>query len=312
MKSFVFLFIAALILVSCQPTTAPVTTTTLSTVSTPVIIPSGGKLIITDTITMSCATSGSIILYTLDGTDPTTSSKVYTGPIKVSEGSLVIKAMGYQAGANNSAIATAAFTVSMPVNRWIKNSKWKTVKTAYVAPTKDLTEDSALAEELAAYNAANTSDQYFLTTEDTPVTLAPTADIWITVPVTNKIIEEWHNVDRSLVDGRYAAWESDARARAGVLYIDKQPPAETVPVVVVDTRPDYEKYAIYALDSSGKIMIETHCEDYNTIDMPTETKAQYFARRVLAFQSDVNQHQGTKSGEPWSLKSGQLYTPPSE
>jgi len=51
--------------------------------------------------------------YTLDGTTPTTSSTVYTAQIHLSgKGSKTVKALAVKAGYNNSAIASAVFTIN--------------------------------------------------------------------------------------------------------------------------------------------------------------------------------------------------------
>ena len=52
---------------------------------------------------------GSTVYYTLDGTDPTTSSAVYSAPITISQ-TTTVKAMAVLNG-NNSAIATATYTI---------------------------------------------------------------------------------------------------------------------------------------------------------------------------------------------------------
>jgi hypothetical protein len=183
-----------------------------------------------------------------------------------------------------------------------------TVNTSKIS--KDIVSGDVLAQTVADYNASHTDDQYFLENQEVPITKAPTSHIWIVKPNTYERLEEDIDVDRSLIDGRYYMWALEATSLGGILYIDKVPPDVTVYNPPVDSRPDYVKYAIYDLDSSGAIMEETHCEDYDPALMQNETKDQYFARRVIAFQNDVNNHQGKASGEPWSIVSGQLYSPP--
>jgi hypothetical protein len=64
----------------------------------------------TGTITITEATSGATIYYTTDGSTPTTSSKVYTGPISVS-GSEVVKFIAVKAGYTTSAVRTVTDTI---------------------------------------------------------------------------------------------------------------------------------------------------------------------------------------------------------
>ena len=60
-------------------------------------------------VTISCATAGATIRYTLDGSDPTESSTPYTGAITVSD-DVTIKARAWKSGMNPSVIVTATYT----------------------------------------------------------------------------------------------------------------------------------------------------------------------------------------------------------
>jgi 6-phosphogluconolactonase (cycloisomerase 2 family) len=64
-------------------------------------------------VTLSCATPGAVIRYTLDGTDPTATSPLYASPITVSgNGSTVkIKAYAYLAGMSDSGIAQGSYSI---------------------------------------------------------------------------------------------------------------------------------------------------------------------------------------------------------
>lgn len=53
------------------------------TVKTPTFSPAGGFYSTTQTVTISCATAGATIHYTTNGSTPTATSPVYTGPISV-------------------------------------------------------------------------------------------------------------------------------------------------------------------------------------------------------------------------------------
>jgi hypothetical protein len=61
-------------------------------------------------VTMESDTPGTTIHYTLDGTTPTASSPIYTGPLQVSRSTL-LKARGYY-GADPSSTSTASYTIS--------------------------------------------------------------------------------------------------------------------------------------------------------------------------------------------------------
>ena len=67
-------------------------------------------------VAIACATSGATIYYTTDGSDPKTSAtrQVYTGAIRV-EHNTTIKAYAVKEGIDDSDVATANYTVNIPV-----------------------------------------------------------------------------------------------------------------------------------------------------------------------------------------------------
>jgi hypothetical protein len=74
----------------------------------PVFSPVGGAYSTPQTVTISDATSGATIYYTTDGTTPTTSSPVYTGPITVSS-TETIQAIATAPGYETSILWSAAY-----------------------------------------------------------------------------------------------------------------------------------------------------------------------------------------------------------
>ncbi|WP_405010131.1 chitobiase/beta-hexosaminidase C-terminal domain-containing protein [Kitasatospora sp. NBC_01539] len=79
-------------------------------VAQPTFSPAGGQYATAQTVTISDATAGATIRYTRDGSTPTGSSTVYTGPISVTATS-TIKAFAQSSGLTDSAVATAAYTI---------------------------------------------------------------------------------------------------------------------------------------------------------------------------------------------------------
>ena len=61
-------------------------------------------------MTLTSATGGANIYYTLDGSNPTQSSTLYTAPIPITE-AVTIKAKAYAEGHTASDTLTAAFTI---------------------------------------------------------------------------------------------------------------------------------------------------------------------------------------------------------
>lgn len=76
---------------------------------TPVITPDGGSFWSKQEVVVESATKDAKIYYTLDGTDPTTESSLYTGPFEISE-KATVKAIVVKEHLENSAVATAEFT----------------------------------------------------------------------------------------------------------------------------------------------------------------------------------------------------------
>lgn len=81
-----------------------------STCATPTFSPAAGTYTSTQNVTISTTTEGATIYYTTDGNDPTTSSSVYSSAISVSS-TTTIKAMAVASDYDNSAVATAAYTI---------------------------------------------------------------------------------------------------------------------------------------------------------------------------------------------------------
>jgi|GEM_PF-1491763 len=87
------------------------TTATQTQLDAPTFSPASGEVALGTGVTISAA-DGTTVYYTVDGTDPTTSSTVYSAPIAVSNDT-TIKAIAVKAGYRTSAVATGAYTVAV-------------------------------------------------------------------------------------------------------------------------------------------------------------------------------------------------------
>jgi hypothetical protein len=84
-----------------------------TTVAAPIPSPVSSTYTSAQTVTLSSATSGASIYYTLDGSTPTTSSTLYTGSFVVSV-TTTVKALAVKSGDANSSITDASYVISVP------------------------------------------------------------------------------------------------------------------------------------------------------------------------------------------------------
>ncbi len=82
-------------------------------VAAPTFSPEGGQYIGTQNVQISCATPGASIRYTLDGSDPTSTSTLYENAISVAT-TTTIKAKAFL-GEESSSIASATYTILQPL-----------------------------------------------------------------------------------------------------------------------------------------------------------------------------------------------------
>ncbi len=95
------------------------TWTRSSKVATPVITPNGGSFVNSQLVTLSTATSGASMYYTLDGSTPTANSNLYVAGGFTLASSAQLRVIAMKSGVPNSDIASASFTiqpkVAMPI-----------------------------------------------------------------------------------------------------------------------------------------------------------------------------------------------------
>lgn len=110
---------------SSTTVTAVYTIGNTQTVAIPVFSPAGGTYSSAQTVTITCATSGAEIRYTTDGTEPTTSSALYSSPITVSS-TTTIKAKAFKSGMTSSATVTQTYTISSTqIAAWAVGTAYK-------------------------------------------------------------------------------------------------------------------------------------------------------------------------------------------
>src|SRR3990170_6927174 len=80
-------------------------------VATPTFSPSGGTYSSSQNVALSCSTSGASIRYTTDGSEPGSSSAVYSSPISISS-TTTVKAKAFMSGMTDSDTAQAICTIT--------------------------------------------------------------------------------------------------------------------------------------------------------------------------------------------------------
>lgn len=85
----------------------------ITKVAKPNFTPEAGAVAAGTNVVIETVTEGATIYYTTDGTEPTTSSSVYSSPITVNV-AMTIKALAVKDGYPNSDVAIAAYTIAEP------------------------------------------------------------------------------------------------------------------------------------------------------------------------------------------------------
>ena len=75
------------------------------------------------TVTITTATSGATIYYTTNGTTPTTSSPVYTGPFTLGKGVWTVRALAVKSGSVDSSVGSKVYRV----NDFLSSTTWQEV-----------------------------------------------------------------------------------------------------------------------------------------------------------------------------------------
>jgi hypothetical protein len=88
------------------------TWTRTSKVATPVISPNGGSFVNSQLVTLSSATSGASLYYSLDGSTPSTNSNLYVAGGFSLASSAQLRVIAIKSGVPNSDVASASFTIT--------------------------------------------------------------------------------------------------------------------------------------------------------------------------------------------------------
>ncbi len=89
----------------------------VNTTVAPVFNPAGGSFDTDQTVTITSTTADAAIYYTLDGSEPSASSTLYTGPVPVNgvvagTANVSLKAIAVKSGLNDSSVTTEAYAIT--------------------------------------------------------------------------------------------------------------------------------------------------------------------------------------------------------
>ena len=136
-------------------------------VATPVLSPVAGTYTTPQSVTITDATAGASIFYTLDGSTPTQSSSPYTGPITIAS-TTTVKAIGIKTGLANSGAASATYTIQVSQGGGIDFGSGFAGATGSITLTGFAAFDGS---RLQITNATNTAYQAGSAFYDTPVSI---------------------------------------------------------------------------------------------------------------------------------------------
>jgi hypothetical protein len=83
-------------------------------VATPNIAPASGSYTDVVQVTLSCTNHGAKIYYTVDGSEPATSSILYNKPFSLTNSTVTVQAQAFKTGLTASDVVSASYTIIMP------------------------------------------------------------------------------------------------------------------------------------------------------------------------------------------------------
>lgn len=123
----------------------------------PVLSPTPGAFDGSQSVTITCASVGATIYYTLDGTTPTNQSLVYAQPVPVNQ-STVVKTFATGGGFSGSPVVTGTYTITTLLDMLVQLQSILAAiqsETASIVAAANAAAAQAHADALAAIAATN-------------------------------------------------------------------------------------------------------------------------------------------------------------
>lgn len=124
--------------------------------------------------TFTLTSAGNTIYYTTDGSTPTTSSTLYTGPIAMTAGKVTYKAIAVDGNSNESSVATRTYTGIAPVTlpfSWAKGTTRETINNMTGASQTGLDSDYSDNDYKLKFNSDDDNIIIFMDAKPAKVTI---------------------------------------------------------------------------------------------------------------------------------------------
>jgi len=139
-------------------------------VALPVFDPAGGSYTNSQSVSITCATPGATIRYTLDGSDPSESSNLYSTPINISANK-TLKARAYKSGWTTSNIASASYIINtsfvLVEGGTFNNGTSNVTVSSFLLDKHELTQENYQAvmgsNPSTGFGVSNNTPVYFIT-----------------------------------------------------------------------------------------------------------------------------------------------------
>ncbi|MDD5396686.1 MAG: chitobiase/beta-hexosaminidase C-terminal domain-containing protein [Candidatus Moranbacteria bacterium] len=273
-----------------------------NTVEAPTASPAAGIYTSIQSVTLSTTTSGAEIRYTTNGSTPSASSTLYSGPISVSS-SQTIKAIAIKSGMGDSDIFSGTYTINIP----------PTVSTPTASPAGGTPPDSGTCtdEDMSITLSSSTPDvTIYYTTNNTDPSRSST-QYTEPINITESAVIKAFAVKSGMLDSQILTQNycivvhRPILSPAGGTYDDPQ--------TVTMTLPTRDSLAYYTLDGSDPYMRTggawyTNADPYDIIiDKNTTLKTIAFNGALVAgFPVTANYYIKTK--KPSASISGSTYS----